>query len=179
MLKERLALPLARARFVAEVPILLLIFGMVCNITPTSAQIPAIPSLPNSDGTFTPDSQSTQAPAVTPALPTTIPLPTIQITSLQDGQQVPSGELTIEGISSDDEEKDCQVYADVNDVTPMGNVTTAGDSGEENDFFKESFTYVEDYQLIKEGSNELPVKISCCATDVLLIIQLHYQNDIQ
>ena len=49
---------------------------------------------------------------------TTAPgLPTIQITTPQDGQQVPPGELTIQGISSDDEEADCQVYADVNDVT--------------------------------------------------------------
>ena len=55
---------------------------------------------------------------------TTVPgLPTIQITSPQDGQQVPPGELTIQGISSDDEQTDCQVYADVNDVTPMRNVT--------------------------------------------------------
>jgi hypothetical protein len=37
-------------------------------------------------------------------------LPTIQITSPQDGQKVPPGELSIQGISSDDEETDCQVY---------------------------------------------------------------------
>jgi hypothetical protein len=60
---------------------------------------------------------------------TTVPgLPTNQITSPKDGQQVPPGELTIQGISSDDEETDCQVYADVNDVTPMQNVTATGDS---------------------------------------------------
>jgi len=63
-------------------------------------------------------------------------LPTIQITSPQDGQQVPPGELSIQGISSDDEETDCQVYADVNDITPMRNVTSAGDSEEDNDFSK-------------------------------------------
>ena len=55
-------------------------------------------------------------------------LPTIQITSHQDGQQVPPGELTIQGISSDDEETNCQVYADINDITPMRNVTAAGES---------------------------------------------------
>ena len=54
------------------------------------------------------------------------------------------------------------MYADVNDVTPMKNVTTAGDSG--IDFSKRSFTYTQDYQLIKEGENELTTKISCYAT---------------
>lgn len=88
-------------------------------------------------------------------------LPAVQITSVQDGQQVPPGELSIQGISSDDEEADCQVYADVNDVTPMRNVTAAGDSEEDNDFSQWTFTYTQDYQLIKLGENELTAKISC------------------
>ena len=88
-------------------------------------------------------------------------LPTIQITTPQDGQQVPPGELSIQGISSDDEETDCQVYADVNDITPMRNVTAAGNSEEDNDFSKWTFTYTQDYQLIKQGENELTAKISC------------------
>jgi hypothetical protein len=88
-------------------------------------------------------------------------LPTIQITSPQDGQQVPPGELSIQGISSDDEETDCHVYADVNDITPMRNVTAVGDSEDDNDFSKWTFTYTQDYQLIKQGENELTAKISC------------------
>jgi hypothetical protein len=93
---------------------------------------------------------------------TTVPgLPTIQITSPKDGQQVPPGELTIQGISSDDEETDCQVYADVNDVTPMQNVTATGDSEGDNDFSQWTFIYTQDYQLIKLGANELTAKISC------------------
>jgi hypothetical protein len=93
--------------------------------------------------------------------PQTTGLPTIQITSVEDGQQVPPGELTIQGISSDDEETECQAYADVNDITPMQNVTAAGPSEEDNDFSQWTFTYTQDYQLIKEGANELTAKISC------------------
>jgi hypothetical protein len=88
-------------------------------------------------------------------------LPTIQIVSPHDGQLVPPGELTIQGISSDNEGTDCQVYADVNDITPMPRVAAAGDSGEVLDFSKWAFTYSQDYQLIKEGENELTAKISC------------------
>lgn len=88
-------------------------------------------------------------------------LPTIQIISPQNGQQVPLGELTIQGISSDNEQSDCQVFADVNDITPMRNVTAAGSSGEESDFSKWTFTYTKNYQLIKSGENELTAKISC------------------
>jgi hypothetical protein len=88
-------------------------------------------------------------------------LPTIQITSPQAGQQVPPGDLTIQGISSDNENTDCMVYADVNDITPMQNVSAAGDSKKVNDFSKWSFTYTPEYQLIKLGENELTAKITC------------------
>jgi hypothetical protein len=88
-------------------------------------------------------------------------LPTIQITSPQAGQQVPPGDLKIQGISSDNEDTDCMVYADVNDITPMQNVSAAGDSKKVNDFSKWSFTYTPEYQLIKLGENELTAKITC------------------
>ena len=91
--------------------------------------------------------------------------PTIQITSPQDDQQVTPGELSIQGISSDNEDTDCKVFADVNDNTPMQNVTAVGDSGEEDDFSKWTFTYNQNYQLIEEGENELTVKITCLVRD--------------
>jgi hypothetical protein len=103
--------------------------------------------------------QTLETPSSSPGA--TGPGPTIQITSHQDGQQVPPGELTIQGTSSDDAETDCQVYADVNDVTPMQNVTAAGDSGEDEDFSKWTFSYTQEYQLITQGENELTAKISC------------------
>jgi hypothetical protein len=88
-------------------------------------------------------------------------LPTIQIISPQEGERVPPGELAIQGISSDNEDTDCRVYADVNDITPMQNVSAAGDSGKKDDFSKWSFTYTPKYQLIKQGDNELTAKITC------------------
>ncbi|CAN5414730.1 hypothetical protein BH18THE2_BH18THE2_16660 [soil metagenome] len=101
-----------------------------------------------------------QTPETSSSTPST-GLPTVQITSVEDGQQVPPGELSIQGISSDDEETDCRVYADVNDITPMRNVTAAASSEEDNDFSQWTFTYTEDYQLIKQGENELTAKITC------------------
>jgi hypothetical protein len=85
-------------------------------------------------------------------------LPSIEITSPQDGQRVPVGELTIEGTSSDDVESNCQVYADVNDITPMQNATASGQGG---DYSNWTFTYTPEYQIITEGANELTAKISC------------------
>ena len=87
-------------------------------------------------------------------------LPSIEIISPQDGQRVPVGELTIEGTSSDDAESNCQVYADVNDMTPMQNATASGQAGV-NDYSNWTFTYTTEYQVITEGANELTAKISC------------------
>ncbi len=87
-------------------------------------------------------------------------MPTIQITSHEDGQQVAIGELVIEGNSSDNEETDCQVYADVNDIPPLQNATAEGDGGED-DFSDWSFEYTSEYELIQAGDNELTAKISC------------------
>jgi hypothetical protein len=129
------------------------------------AQVPPAPFLPNG-GDLTTDNQlpdtNTQSQPPQPTTPTAanIPPPTIQITSHQDGSQVPVGELTIQGTSSDNQESNCQVYADVNDITPLQNATAAGTNGG-NDYSQWTFTYTEEYQLITQGANELTAKISC------------------
>ena len=103
-----------------------------------------------------PESMPSSTSATGPAM--------IQIMSHQDGQQIQVGGLIIEGISSDNVDTDCQVYADVNDITPMQKATAIGSNGEA-DFSKWTFTYTSEYQLIKEGENELTAKISCFDVD--------------
>lgn len=109
--------------------------------------------------------QTTPTSSSSSLIPTSPPngnetLPSIEIISPQDGQRVPVGELIIEGTSSDDAESNCQVYADVNDMTPMQNATASGQGGV-NDYSNWTFTYTPEYQVITEGANELTAKISC------------------
>ena len=86
--------------------------------------------------------------------------PGITISSPEQGQQVPVGQLTISGASTDNPTTDCQVSVDVNDVKPLQNATATGPGGV-NDYSTWQFTYTEDYQLIQEGVNELTSKLSC------------------
>jgi hypothetical protein len=86
--------------------------------------------------------------------------PGITISSPEQGQQVPVGQLTISGTSTDNPTTDCQVSVDVNDIKPLQNATATGPGGV-NDYSTWQFTYTEDYQLIKEGVNELTSKLSC------------------
>jgi hypothetical protein len=137
---------------------LMLLSIISVNTSAVVAQIPPGPTEENGAGdqqlpiTNNPSSASNAS---------NIPLPTISITSLEDGQEVPIGELTIEGSASDDTESNCQVYADVNDIAPMQNATAVGTNAGGDDYSRWTFTYTKDYQLIREGSNELTAKISC------------------
>jgi hypothetical protein len=132
---------------------------MSVNAISVIAQFPSIPSFPSEDEDANQQPPTTDDPSI--ANTSNIQPPTISITSLEDGQEIPVGELIIQGTSSDSEESNCQVYADVNDVAPLQNATAAGPSGSDDDFSQWTFVYTEDYQLITEGANELTAKISC------------------
>ncbi len=84
----------------------------------------------------------------------------ININTPFDTASVPSGDLTIYGTSSDDDTKNCQVYADWNDLKPMQSVTPNGPKGNA-DYSKWRYTYTGSYHNIVEGSNELTSKITC------------------
>ena len=87
----------------------------------------------------------------------------LKITSHEQGQEVPVGELTISGTSTDNATSDCIVYADVNDIKPFQNATATGPGGA-NDYSNWTFTYTDNYQLITNGTIELTAKLSCVSS---------------
>jgi hypothetical protein len=91
----------------------------------------------------------------------------IKITSLIRGQQVPVGELTISGTSTDDTATDCTVYADVNDIKPFQKAIATGPGGI-NDYSNWTFTYTNNYHLITNGTNNLTAKLSCLSNPMNL-----------
>jgi hypothetical protein len=84
----------------------------------------------------------------------------VKITSPPAGQQVPVGELTISGISTDNATTDCTVYADWNDQKPFQKAVATGPGGV-NDYSTWNFTYTKNYNLITNGTNNLTSKLSC------------------
>src|SRR5687768_2693877 len=84
----------------------------------------------------------------------------VKITSPSEGKIIPSGELTISGISSDTQNKNCIVFVDWNDMKPFQKVRAAGPGGIE-DFSEWIFTYDSSYHEIIAGNNELTSKITC------------------
>src|SRR5918995_1439696 len=88
------------------------------------------------------------------------PIIGVKITSPSTGQQVPAGELTISGISTDNATTDCTVYADWNNTKPFQKAIATGPGGV-NDYSKWTFTYTPQYHIITNGTNELTSKLSC------------------
>src|SRR5215218_8574476 len=90
------------------------------------------------------------------------PIIGIKITSPTTGQQVPVGELTISGTSTDNATSDCTVYADWNNTKPFQTATATG-PGRVNGYSRWTFTYTDDYHLIiiTNGTNDLTSKLSC------------------
>ena len=84
----------------------------------------------------------------------------VKIISPPQGKQVPIGQLTVTGISSDNQEKNCIVFIDWNDLKPYQPVRAAGPGGIK-DFSEWIFTFDSKYHEIVEGTNELTSKITC------------------
>jgi len=89
-----------------------------------------------------------------------LPVISIKITSPSTGQQVPIGQLTISGRSTDNPTIDCTVYADWNNTKPFQKAIATGPGGV-NDYSTWSFTYTDKYHLIINGTNNLTSKLSC------------------
>jgi hypothetical protein len=88
------------------------------------------------------------------------PIIGIKITSPSTGQQVPVGEFTISGTSTDNATSYCTVYADWNNTKPFQTAMAAGPGGV-NDYSRWTFTYANNYHLITNGTNNLTSKLSC------------------
>ena len=84
----------------------------------------------------------------------------IKIDSPLGNQQVPVGELTISGTSTDNSTSQCQVYVDWNNLKPYQLATPTGSNGS-SDFSTWNFTYTSKYHLIQTGLNDLTSKITC------------------
>src|SRR5215211_7510199 len=88
------------------------------------------------------------------------PIIGVKITSPVADQQLPVGELTISGISTDNSTADCTVYADWNNLKPFQTAVATGPGGV-NDYSTWNFTYTPQYHIITNGTNELTSKLSC------------------
>ena len=88
------------------------------------------------------------------------PIIGIKIISPSTGQQVPAGELTISGTSTDNAASDCTVYSDWNNTKPSQKAVATGPGGV-NDYSTWKYTYTNNYHLITNGTNNLTAKLSC------------------
>lgn len=84
----------------------------------------------------------------------------IKIDAPVSNQQVPVGELTITGTSTDNSSAQCQVYVDWNNLKPYQLAKATGPNGT-SDFSTWSYTYTSRYHLIQTGLNDLTSKITC------------------
>src|SRR5215212_3419157 len=89
----------------------------------------------------------------------------VNITSPLAGQQVPAGNLTVTGISSDNSTTDCQIWLGWNEQKPFQTAIATGPGGV-NDYSNWTFTYTKDYHLITNGTNELTAKLSCADNSI-------------
>src|ERR671920_2156158 len=95
------------------------------------------------------------------------PIIGIKITSPTTGQQVPVGQLTISGRSTDNPTTDCTVYADWNNTKPFQKAIATGPGGV-NDYSTWNYTYTNNYHLITNGTNNLTSKLTCITDPINL-----------
>jgi hypothetical protein len=84
----------------------------------------------------------------------------VRITTPDENEHVPTGNLTIYGRSSDNATTPCHVLVTVNDKWPLDPATAAGPGGKD-DYSRWTYTYTPYFGLIKEGSNKLESGIRC------------------
>jgi hypothetical protein len=84
----------------------------------------------------------------------------IKILSPKSGKEIPDGNLTILGISTDTEKSNCTVSVDLNNQKPFQKAKATGPYGD-NDYSSWTFTYSPAYHTIENGINDLTSKLEC------------------
>ena len=90
-------------------------------------------------------------------------LPDVKITSHVQGQLVPTGVLSIMGISTDNSSSVCDVYIILNEIRPYQRVYPTGSdvTGNNNDYSTWNYTFTPEYATMQEGNNRMVSKITC------------------
>jgi hypothetical protein len=84
----------------------------------------------------------------------------VKILSPASGKEIPIGNLTIFGVSTDNEKSDCTVLVDWNNEKPFQKAKAAGPYGND-DYSSWTFTYSPSYHAIENGLNDLTSKLEC------------------
>jgi hypothetical protein len=84
----------------------------------------------------------------------------VKILSPSSGKEIPVGNLTIFGVSTDNEKSDCTVLVDWNNEKPFQKTKPAGPYGED-DYSSWTYTYSPSYHTIENGLNDLTSKLEC------------------
>jgi hypothetical protein len=112
--------------------------------------------LPNSSLIITNDSSNLEKAILNPQ---------VKITSHTKGQEVPQGNLSINGVSSDNWDSTCDVYVILNGIKPYQRVAPIGESssggGLVRDYSQWNFALLPSYGLVTEGDNKMTAKITC------------------
>lgn len=92
----------------------------------------------------------------------TVPLLDVKITSHVQGQLVPTGTLSIMGVSTDNSSSIYDVYIILNEIRPYQRVYPTGSNiTENNDYSTWNYTFKPEYATIQEGNNRMVSKIVC------------------
>jgi hypothetical protein len=88
-------------------------------------------------------------------------LPGVKITSHVQNQLLPTGTLSIMGVSTDNSTTDCDVYIILNESKPYQMVNPIGNNNMSKDYSTWNYTFTPEYATIQEGSNRMVSKITC------------------
>ncbi|HEX7818309.1 MAG TPA: hypothetical protein VF419_02920, partial [Nitrososphaeraceae archaeon] len=131
------------------------------SATQSINKVKAQPDIKSNDIDKTqPDSKSNDIDKSDTSTKTVPPSVGVKILSPVSGKDVPVGNLTIFGVSTDNEKSDCTVLVDWNDEKPFQEAKAAGPYGND-DYSSWTFTYSPSYRTIENGINDLTSKLEC------------------